>query len=234
MLPEQPGTDCGQRRLCLSLTLCSCRLPSRATLLTGQGHDTDYSRQTLQKPLRSADEDRFAPIFQKAPEPGKNPNFGDRKRLSCFGLPDGPSVKWCTAGQQLLSQIVPDDNYRSIENSVLQTLQEASDQAPHFDLTVEAMPRPDKSPIALIAVTPLFHDGTLRVLPMDAPIAKSLPTAEEFHRHSVPVRIPLGQTLVMRYDIAHCGTSTCGYRLHSVLGQPGLNEHNVGFTMFLE
>jgi hypothetical protein len=109
------------------------------------------------------------------------------------------------------------------ESSILETLHGAAFQVGHFDLQVDAMPTPGSMPSAIIAVTPLECDASLRILPMDAPIRQHLPTNAEFTSLSRVRDVRVGQTLFMRYDMAHSGTSASGRRLHSILGPADLS-----------
>ena len=49
----------------------------------------------------------------------------------------------------------------------------------------------------------------------------------------VTVAVRRGETLIMRYDMAHSGSSTAGLRLHTVIGPRALAEHRLGYTFHL-
>lgn len=170
---------------------------------------------------------RFERIFQRHPTKMKDPNVGDGKRWTCEGVPTLPGVAWCQAGCQAMQSIAQDAKFSPaqqkqlvvLENSILRTEKGAENQIGHFDLRVHSPPTPGTVPPAIIAVTPVLSDASLRILPMGA--TRDIPTHAEFDRLCVPVPVRCGQTLLMRYDMAHSGTGEHGLRLHSILGRPG-------------
>eukprot|EP00966_Prymnesium_polylepis_P262159 6055833-Prymnesium_polylepis.1 len=62
-------------------------------------------------------------------------------------------------------------------------------------------------------LTPLDRNTSLRILPMG--LLDHIPSISEFERLCVPVDVRVGQSLLMRYDMAHSGSSSPGLRLHS-------------------
>ena len=68
-----------------------------------------------------------------------------------------------------------------------------------------------------------------------AEIQGHLPTVGEFDRLAKPIPVKVGQSLFMRYDMAHSGTDSPGLRLHTVLSNlPILELHNLGETQMLD
>ena len=195
-------------------------------------------RKTLPKNGPSDTHMHFVPIFQKAPTQFLDPNIGDGKRSSCLGLPVGNGVQWCELGSSIVRGIAADidltlatsDGLTVHENSVLRTEPGADDQVGHFDLEVSGPPDASSAPPAIIVVTPLDQDTTLRILPMSS--LDRIPTLAEFERLCITVPIRVGQSLLMRYDMAHSGSSAPGLRLHSVLGPPssGDSEDSSSYT----
>ena len=53
-----------------------------------------------------------------------------------------------------------------VESSVLKTLPGATNQVGHYDLTVTAPPDLSSPPLAVIMLTPLDADSSLRILPV--------------------------------------------------------------------
>ena len=45
-----------------------------------------------------------------------------------------------------------------------------------------------------------------------------IPTLSEFEHMCITVPVKVGQSLLMRYDMVHSGSSCAGLRLHSVIG----------------
>ena len=181
----------------------------------------------------------FTPIFQKAPTKFLNPNIGDGKRSSCFGLPVGHEAMWCQLGASVAMNISADidlalaasESLSIIENSILRTEPGAANQIGHFDLQVMSPPAADSIPVAIIMLTPLDRNTSLRILPMG--LLDHIPSISEFERLCVPVDVRVGQSLLMRYDMAHSGSSSPGLRLHSVLGPSSCTHHQLGTTFIL-
>jgi hypothetical protein len=186
----------------------------------------------------------FGYIFQQHPKANGDANFGDYKRLSCFGLPYGVAphvgtdVAWVVQARSLGLSVAQECGLEAIlgsrihilENSVLKTLTGAANQIGHYDLTVTAPPTLNSSPPAVIMLTPLDRASSLRILPADMCVER-LPTHEEFEVHAIPVHVKVGESLLMRYDMAHSGTNAPGLRLHTVLSSLSISDlHELGFT----
>ena len=216
---------------------------------------TDVVRNTASvikaRPIMRPSDDllTFGHIFQQHPKANGDANFGDYKRLACFGLPYGTApehsetdVLWISLGRNLALTVSRDSGVQAftnsqlcvVEGSLLRTLPGATNQVGHYDLTVTAPPDLSSPPVALIMLTPLDADTVLRVLPVGKVIGR-LPTSEEFEQYAIPVPVRVGQSLIMRYDMAHSGSSSPGLRLHSVLSHLPLSElHSFGFTQPLK
>ena len=76
------------------------------------------------------------------------------------------------------------------------------------------------------------RDSSLRILPMK--VIDRLPTLQEFDKLCVEVPIRVGQTLLMRYDMAHGGSSRNGLRLHTIIGPAQLHGYSLGATFPLK
>ena len=188
----------------------------------------------------------FAPIFQLASPPGRNPNFGPKPyvRHSCFGLPGrGGGATWPDLLEQFAMAIVTDygllqlltERICVLENSILLTDAGAVPQVGHFDLQVRAPPCATVAPCAMILVTPLDRDSSLRILPMgNHSISQPLPTSAEFEQYAVTVPVRVGEALLMRFDISHSGSSAEGLRAHTVLGPTDMLGHELGSTHHLQ
>ena len=126
---------------------------------------------------------RFTPIFQKAPTKFLNPNIGDGKRSSCVGLPAGREAMWCQLRASVAMSISADidlalassESLSVLENSILRTEPGAANQIGHFDLQVVS-----PVTVAIIMLTPLDRDTSLRILPMD--LLDHIPSISEFER----------------------------------------------------
>ena len=131
---------------------------------------------------------RFTPIFQKAPTKFLNPNIGDGKRSSCVGLPAGREAMWCQLRASVAMSISADidlalassESLSVLENSILRTEPGAANQIGHFDLQVVSPPTADSVPVAIIMLTPLDRDTSLRILPMG--LIDHIPSISEFER----------------------------------------------------
>ena len=144
----------------------------------------------------------FGYIFQQRFRANGDPNFGDFKRLSCFGLPYGVSphvqtdVRWVSLARELTLLVSRDSGLETtlssqlhiLENSVLRTLPGATNQIGHYDLTVTAPPDLSSPAPAVIMLTPLDVDSSLRILPVDK-LVRRLPTEEEFERSAITVPV---------------------------------------------
>ena len=205
-------------------------------------HISSISQFVSKRPPKNAPNDdcmRFQPIFQRAPTRYLDPNIGDGKRSSCVGLPAGRDAIWCQFGSSVAMSIISDidlalassESLSVLENSVLATEPGAHPQIGHFDLQVSAPPDSGSVPAAIIMVTPLDRDTSLRILPMDS--LDRIPTLGEFERLCIEVHVRVGQTLLMRHDMAHGGSSCPGKRLHSVVGPSRLVNHKLGDSFLL-
>ena len=179
----------------------------------------------------------YRPIFQGYPNLNRKDdcNIGDGLRLQCAGLPKGSHVHWCRAAADFHLQIASDMQltldapYDIVENSILFTRPHATDQVGHFDLQVDCSPSGESLPYAVIFVTALDMDSSLRILPIG--VVDGMPTSPEFDALAVRVPIPKGCTVVMRCDVAHSGTKSPGKRIHTIIGPKGATS--LGNTYFL-
>ena len=179
----------------------------------------------------------YQPIFQGYPNLNRKDdcNIGDGLRLQCAGLPKGSHVHWCRAAADFHLQIASDMQltldapYDIVENSILFTRPHATDQVGHFDLQVDCSPSGESLPYAVIFVTALDMDSSLRILPIG--VVDGMPTSPEFDALAVRVPIPKGCTVVMRCDVAHSGTKSPGKRIHTIIGPKGTTS--LGSTYFL-
>ena len=146
---------------------------------------------------------------------------------------------WCQLGASIAMNISADtdlalaasESFSVLENSILRTEPGATNQIGHFDLQVMSPPTADSVPVAIIMLTPLDNNTSLRILPMD--LLDHIPSISEFERLCVTVDVRVGQSLLMRYDMAHSGSSSPGLRLHSVLGPSSCTHHQLGSTFVL-
>ena len=178
--------------------------------------------EDTKRPLDPTTHLLFEKIFQRLPTKSLNPNVGDGKRSSCTGFPTKEGVQWCDMGIKITADIIGEAGLSSpcrrvLQNSLLRTEEGSEFQVGHFDLPVPVLPTPrSPEPSAVIALTPLFTDSSLRILPFGA--IDRIPTQQEFNRLARVVPVRYGQTLLMRYDMAHSGTDADGMRLHTIYG----------------
>ena len=187
---------------------------------------------------------RFEPIFQAVNAVGRL-SKGDKKRKSHVGHPT-KKARWCEDAAKTIMNTAAEIDLHStrsksisaaefgvgvLENSILQTLPGAADQVGHYDVKVRGPPSAQTLPRAVVCLTPLDRDSSLNVMPMNK--LHRIPTRHEFERFRITVPVKVGQTLFMRQDMAHGGTSCPGRRLHTLLGPPSLAGHDLGYTFVL-